>query len=111
MPMATREPDATVTTKKPTAARAPRARQKPNAGAPAGYEKARSEFLDRAQGWLRGRPGRQVNMPTDLAAVASLGVPCSKCGALIYRDRDAGHRINWKREPSHWAAGITATCT
>lgn len=61
-------------------------------------------------------------MPADLHLVAALGVPCSSCGALVYRNGDAGHTISWKPTASwsarnsggpddrHWATGITATC-
>jgi hypothetical protein len=77
---------------------------------PAGYGKARTEFQVRAQRWMLGRPGRVFTMPDDLRAVTALGVPCETCGALIYRDGDAGHRVSWREDPVHWADGVTATC-
>lgn len=82
---------------------------------PAGYAKAREQFEARAQNWLLDQPGRVMQMPADLRAVTALGVPCQVCGSLIYRDRDAGHTIEWapKRRgdgAGHWAAGVTAWC-
>lgn len=91
-----------------TRTRAPRQRAKPGA---ARYAKARTGFEDRAQLWLLARPGRTLKMPADLREVVALGVPCEMCGASVYRDRDAEHRVQWKREPGgHWTAGITVTC-
>lgn len=49
-------------------------------------------------------------MPDELNAVTALGVPCPG-GKLIYRNGEAGHTVEWSREPGeHWAAGIIAIC-
>lgn len=79
---------------------------------PKGYAKARTGFEQRAQDWLLARPARIMCLPEDLHLVAALGVPGTRCGALIYRDRDAGHTIVWDPGAAgrHWAAAITAVC-
>jgi hypothetical protein len=102
------------------AKRAPRQRRSPAAAgkspaAPRGFAKARRDFEARAQDWLAGRPGKVMQIPQDLPAIAALGVPCSCHGSLIYRDGQDGHTIAWKRKAEgaaagHWASGITASC-
>jgi hypothetical protein len=100
----------TTDTEPTTAARAPRQRRR-QGSSPAQYAGARGKFEVRAQEWLLARPGRTMSMPSDLREVTGLGVPCPGCGALIYRDRDAGHRVGWRSDTTgHWAAGITVTC-
>lgn len=99
------------TTKTARSAPRPRSRTGGAPAVPAKYVKARALFEAQAQQWLLERPGKTMCMPEDLPAVARLGVPCQACGASIYRDRDRGHRVSWRREPGHWAAGITATCS
>jgi hypothetical protein len=92
-----------------TRRRAPRPRTSP--AEPKGYARARTEFEGRAQDWLLSRPGKAMDVPGDLHLVARRGVPCRNCGALIYRDGDAGHTIEWNRTSGrHWASGITASC-
>lgn len=78
---------------------------------PSGYAQAREKFEKDAQQWLLSRPGRVLMMPDDLVAVTALGVPCRDCGASVYRHATAGHSVSWRREPRHWAAGITASCS
>jgi hypothetical protein len=99
--------------------RAVRARRR--TGDSRGYANACAGFEQRAQQWLRGRPGRVVYLPEDLAPVAALGVPCRDCGGLIYRDGASGHVIAWAPLPGWavegsrpgdlpWAAAVTASC-
>lgn len=116
--MNTTEKDATDNKTKPVRRRTPRPRAADTpktAALPAGYAKARTAFETRAQDWLLDRPGRSMRIPDDLRLIAGLGVPCSTCGNLIYRDRDSGHTIVWKQKAKgdpggHWASGITASC-
>lgn len=103
---------------RPAGARAPRPRAAARPAGTAtssGYAAARTKFEARAQRWLLERPGRVMQMPDDLRPVTALGVPCQTCGNLVYRDRDAGHTIEWTpKRPGdgagHWAAGLTAWC-
>lgn len=79
---------------------------------PRGYVKARAEFEDKARQWLLGRPGKQMNVPGDLRLITALGVPCQKCGNLVYRSGTDGHTVTWLPKPpaGHWASAIIATC-
>lgn len=101
--------------------RAPRQRTTGDLPEPKGYAKARAAFEERAHDWLLARPARIACLPENLNLIAALGVPCRGCGALIYRDGDAGHTVEWKPAPGwsiqgsgpgdrHWATAITASC-
>ena len=90
-----------------TTRRTPRQRS----GEPRGYARAHAQAKERAQQWLLAKPDRRVDLPGELAAVVKLGWPCQTCGALVYRDRDAGHVVQYRRQQGgHWTAGITVTC-
>ena len=98
-------PGDTTTTK---GRRSPRQR----AGEPRGYTRAHTEFEDKARLWLLGRPGKQMQVPGDLAKIVALGLPCRTCGNVIFRPDTEGHTVTWQQVTSgHWASGIIATCT
>jgi hypothetical protein len=83
-------------------------RQRRTRGSSSTHARARKEFEQRAQDWLKQRPGKAMALPQDLAAVVALGVPCPQCGVLVRRDRQDGHLAGYSRpESGHWASGVT----
>lgn len=75
------------------------------------YAAARAGFEQRAQAWLRDRPGRVVMLPEELFMLARVGVPCETCGELEYQLRSSIHTVWWQRvEGGHWAAGVQVQC-
>jgi len=78
---------------------------------PRGYTKAHTEFQEKARLWLLSRPGKQMQVPGDLARIVALGLPCRTCGNLIFKPDTDGHTVTWQQVTSgHWASGIIATC-
>lgn len=96
-------------TKQVPAGRPPRPRTRKGAAVDSVAERA--AFERRAQEWMLGRPGRQVELPGELGEVVRLGVPCGTCGEVVHLPRSERHTVSYRpASGGHWTAGITAEC-